>query len=549
METQSNPALRNRFFRRGTHITETLAIPKPPPLPTSHDASAYLYTIRILITTMSQPTKRTRIDPTASANNNNKSKGNNSTTGNNTNLTPTATAKKSIKDHCESLSPQLAPILARVAHEHLLLLIKRHSKMAQATKQGKVTALDPTNAEAMANLELSDIPRSARLNFKVTAPKEVMEDPEFLQLKQVAENYIKTVHHKLTGFVKQSTDIQIKHANSDVDKSLASSFYIIATAVITNSDNSEDAHKIVNSILDAHHESVLKNATTNTLAAFRNNYKLLHNLTDLPNPENVPARSPARRGAGANAAAAAADTGRGESLFPELVDPPNPPALRAAQPTNPQPRTPLHTSIINVKRLFEQLLNYPYEVYLACQKEADKMVALKKLETTIFTTKATEDSAMVVDGENAPSPELLKEMIRKESQRSNAGLQKKINQLEKDLKKARSPNATRGRSHSARRSSASKQKQNANTNGNNRGSSNQRSRRRSTSGSRPPNPNNRRGGTNRRGKGKGKAAGSNRDSGNDNRDKGNNRSRKSSTRSRSNSRRASNRPRDRSNRN
>ena len=512
-----------------------------------------------------QQPKRTRIDPTSSAN---KSKGTASTDGNQPKqLTPTAAAKQCIKDHCESLSPHLATILERVANEHLVLLTKRHSKQAQVDKLGTIANLDPTNAKDMARVEMKDVPRSARINFKVTAPKEISEDNEFLALKEEQEHYMKTVHTRLTGFVKRSNEIQIKHINSSIDNSLAKGLHIIATAVTTENGGNDNPHQIVNSILDSNHESILKYATHNGLNDFRNGYKALHSLADLPNPEALPTPSPARRGVAAQAPMDVSDdTGRDESLFPHLFDPPSPPQPQQQRNNRPQPRTALQTLIVTVKRLYEQLLNYPFEMYLSQKEEADKQVALRQLETTIFTTGATEDAAMVVDGEAAPSPQTLIELIKKESQHTTAGLHKEISSLQKQLKKAgpnnsnskgrkkNAPNQSnkeRGRSQSLRRRTAPKQKEKANSNRNkntNRGPNPNNNRRcsnskngRSGSNTRKPRQN--------RNRVEEQDSGTGHDNRSNNRNYRRSHSRNSSDRNRSNSRRGSGRPRNQSNRN
>ena len=506
--------------------------------------------------------KRTRIDPTASGSSNSQENAAPKAPS------PTAAAKEYIEQHVASLSPHLAPILERTAKEHLALLLKRQNTKALITKFAKVADLDPSDADAMASLESKNVPRSARLNFQITADSEVMEDAHFTNLQNETNLYVKQIQVKLTGFVKEAKILQLKHQDIALDKSLANSMFIIAKACSENGEaqdpddpnaklaSIQKAHTIVNSILDNNHELALKYATQKDLAQFRSGYQALHNLMNLPEPETINiAQSPARRGATANND----PTGQGECIgFGYLGIQPEAPTL----PTPPRPPSQTQTLIVTVKRYFEALLNYPFETYLAHTKEESKAVALRKLNTEIFTTKATEETAMQLDAEAAPSAETVLELIQKESNKNNAMLLKKIAQLEQKLSKPgnsnsnsnsnnnrqnnrrnQNPNNRRGqRSRSASRKKENASKKNNNRNNNNSQSNN--SRRRNSNGSNNSNA------QRNPQRGRNTAAAANRDStGNNNSSGRRSRSNSSSKKKRSNSKRGSNRQSNRSNRN
>jgi len=103
------------------------------------------------------PQKRTRIDPTA--------------------MVPIGEDKQSplaiafcfINAHVTSLLPGLAAIFAKLGHQHLLLLTQRIQRQEMIDKL--------SNDDTF-------LPHSARIEFDLSMPKAVKEDPEHLTLKR-----------------------------------------------------------------------------------------------------------------------------------------------------------------------------------------------------------------------------------------------------------------------------------------------------------------------------------------------------------------------------
>ena len=495
-------------------------------------------------------TKRLRIDPNAlnqpiTATMLTKKKDSTSavTAQKKTSISPTAAALKQIDEFTESLYPQLQNLLPIISKKHLKLLQLRHNKQTAVDRFKNTITIAEQNDAA----QIPSYPKSANFKFSLRPPKKLETNPEFVALQTEADSYMKAVKLQLTKYIKEAAELEAKTLTLEINQSLSDAMIGITTGILqatqyTDYDKDKlvsEAHKIVNSILELDSETILKHSNKTKLEDFRSSYKTLYRLDTLPEPETFQvALSPARR----------RNTARvemiGDSIGHAIMaeqEPPLPPAPRTQ-------RTKSQTQILNIKNAIESLLLRPFDIFLNHSTENNRQAALKKLETELLGTKATEATAMELDSETAPSPAQLGELITKQVAKATAPLQKEINRLQRELtgtqpnnQKTSSKNNRRGRSNSQPRNKpnrrgASNSKRNTNSTRKNTNSTNTTSRPnrgRSPQNSRRPQPG-------RGGRAGGPNKGLNNASSRNNRSTSRRRSSRSSSRPRTNSGRQNN---------
>jgi hypothetical protein len=208
-------------------------------------------------------------------------------------------------------------------------------------------------------------------------------------------------------------------------------------------------------------DSLLKHNNNITTNDFIAGYKAIHGLDSMPQATPMQmAASPARRSHSTTTAMV------GDSIGHAIMNNNNneinsPPRTARATRTNQQ------TRIINTKIQLEELLLRPFDIYTAQTQDVAKSIALRQLETKLFASKATDDTAMIVDNTEAPTPETLQQLITKGIAKATSSMQKEIQRLHAAITnkpnttnsptRSKHPNTTRGRSSSP---GASTQKRN-----------------------------------------------------------------------------------------
>ena len=372
-------------------------------------------------------------------------------------------------------------------------------------KRTSVTAnLDPNKDEDLEKVDPKRVPSSARLKFEITAPKEIKELPAFATLAEEAGKFNKQAQIQYAKYIYRSIQLTIDHHEKSSDNNLADTLYHMALAYV--SDGSTDqtaettrqaetkAHLIAVSCIENYNETILTHANKKDKAEFKELYRTHHSLGALPNATApFSYSSPARilRNGNPTAQAQAQPVGDG-SIFGndgnELLTQ-QPPQINRTLPSDVQ------TTMADLIRKYDSLLVSPMTIYLQRVQDLQKGVAMKKLETDIFTKKATEDADMQVNEQTAVSPELLLEMIQKEATKLQKPLLNEIKSLKKQMAssngrnnnhnnnntnnnpRSNNPKGRRGRSRSKSKSrgnstprGASKNKEKANkSNGNQRG--------------------------------------------------------------------------------
>jgi hypothetical protein len=334
-----------------------------------------------------------------------------------TSQTPIAIAERHIKSHVMSLLPSIANILETTATKHILLLAKAHNKRRHAS-----------------TMENDDeyIPRSARVKFELLVSKKVDESPAFAVLREETATIIMDFQKSLKSKILAATKLEVTSLETTIKEDLAKAICIATRAfLIADGHSTVNHHRVVNTLLDRHHEALLKHATT-TLAEFRSIYKEQHGLDELP-PPFAPAPPPPP----------ATPTPRthenAESLFAQgglyNTQPPAPPAT--APPTNPADR-----EVAKILRALDSTFIVAWDIYQDTQKKQDINLELKKLSTTYFTEAATEDTQMEVDAEGAVDPQQLKELVRKQAQATNKKLNAELSKLKSQFASLRTAKNT-----------------------------------------------------------------------------------------------------------
>jgi hypothetical protein len=354
------------------------------------------------------PNKRTRFDPSASDGT--------SITGKSS-KSPMAAATSHVQAHVASLQPPIATILSRLAKQYLLLL----SKLYHKTKQLETLKDD-----------LSFVPRSARINFELSASKKAKLDAEFPALRDKCTQIIDETTTSLKNQIVLVTDLEIKILRNDVRELFANSLQVITKAFLIADGHSETIlpERMVNTLLDRYHETLLPQYLLCSLAQFRKIYSDLHNLASLPDP--YPTSQPA---------AAAEDTAPSQSLFLSVAEQN---AIRNSARA-PAPRTTEDTVASTLKRTLESIFITSWKLYLRQSETNSIDLALNKLSIEHFDSKATEAAVMEIDMEPPATRQHLDGLIRASVSKQTKKLQAEIQSLKAGLAKQTAPkNAGRG---------------------------------------------------------------------------------------------------------
>ena len=213
-----------------------------------------------------------------------------------------------------------------------------------------------------------------------------------------------------------------------------------------------DPHLRVNNLIETA-PFLFKYAPKDSPTSIRRQYCHYHTLETLPSPTTV-------------------TVAREYGSQAELLQAQHAAATAALQPEN--------IGLKMFQLAAEAILLTPTCSFLDQYEKIQREIALKKLSTEIVDGKTTKDTAMELDAEGAASHELLRNLIRKESQKQNKkydDLQQKYQNLQKELKESQKNGNQRGRQQSG---ASENKKKSANRSGKN-GTQNSQGRSRSGS--------------------------------------------------------------------
>lgn len=171
----------------------------------------------------------------------------------------------------ESLQPHVAHILLPQAKKYCLLRSRSFHKLKQVTKFKTDTEL---------------IPKSAQLNdFELHASKECQEEPEFTAIKEKVNKATQDYRLTLKSNIIELTQVEEKLLEKEANKLLAQGLKLTSrTLLVSVGEDHSKTDLIAVTILDRHHDKLLKHCTDLNKDAFTLLYKQTNGISTLPNP-------------------------------------------------------------------------------------------------------------------------------------------------------------------------------------------------------------------------------------------------------------------------
>jgi hypothetical protein len=306
-------------------------------------------------------------------------------------LTPSTIAGRFIDSYTTSLHPQLAPLINKVAKDHILLLSKRDHKQ-QVTQR----LIDDDDL----------LPRSARFHFKLTFPEKLDTRPEFIALRTEANEITSKYSKELKKLIIKAAQLEITTMNEDIRLHIVKSLRLITqlTMLIDHDTTSQDSKTYQ---LITHYLPILTTNAPMTKQEFCELYKQVHKLNTYPptNTDNV-ATNPIF------------DVDHSDSMFFTQIS-------EVQQQLTPAPPADLD----KLKDIIEAIFVTTWQRYSAQQQENKIAYELKKITTAYLTEEATENAVLDVDSEPPADKRELKALIRQEAKAETKELANKIDQL------------------------------------------------------------------------------------------------------------------------
>ena len=310
------------------------------------------------------------------------------TTNEDTSL-PKKLAEAHIIQTAASLHPQIAPIVTRLGKLHLLLLCKRDQKQKAVQR-----LIDDDNA----------IPRSARFQFTLSAPKRTEASLEYTTLQEKAKAIVTQCGIDLKKVIIQAAKLEIATMDSEIKTDLALCIRLITQAFLIVNNDATNCDNKVHQLASLHIASLSKNASMD-INEFCDVYKKTHTL------ESFPVRVPRET----------IEIDHSDSMF----------ANQIARPTQAADNT--NNNLDSIKQTIESVLITAWSKYTEQQQKNKIALELKKLSASFFTEQATEQSIIEVDQEPAADKVELKALIRQETKAETKLLEKKIDDLTKQI--------------------------------------------------------------------------------------------------------------------
>ena len=397
--------------------------------------------------------KRVRVDPTP-------------TNAAQKTQSPLACAQESLQAFISSLPPSTASILLRLARNHLQLRAHLHNKKTQIEKM--------TN-------DVSFLPRSARVNFKLSGSKPAEQEAEFQTLQTETATLVDKFQRDLKEKIQKATEIEKKLLLTQLNDDLVVALRVATKALLLTYDSSADPDRILSNILDNFSTTFLAFLETDK-ATFQLLFKSRHSLVtfpcpyvatihEVPDPPPPPPQNPATQGTqntqGSQFSLPDTDDDTTttseptDSLMlndyrqrlasqPDAPPPANAPAAAAAPAaTTPAAQTrpsrvvvgplPFALTINKVKRVLEHIFVLPWEKYILQSKHNATSLALQKLATDHFDSTATETAAMEIDTEPPARRELIEDLVQKAVDKRTAKLNSEIGRLRSQLSEKNQP--------------------------------------------------------------------------------------------------------------
>jgi hypothetical protein len=236
------------------------------------------------------------------------------------------------------------------------------------------------------------IPRSAKLQFSLTASPKVMESPEFKTLADETVNLLATFQKELKNKISSTVDLEIKDLKNEVDRNLCIAVHDLAVVCLVNNnpkDLQPPARKLTLLILEKQHSTLLQHTSMTVNTVFVKYKEFLEDPSEVYTFGSI---SEAEKAA----------------LAVPLVD---------------------LTKLCNI--LFVEGWNKRMAVFHERQKE----LALQKAATLILLDKPTSEAAMILDTEQTVDMKTLGELIDRKVAEKTKSLTTTIGRLQQETRR------------------------------------------------------------------------------------------------------------------
>ena len=345
-------------------------------------------------TMTTQPPKRTRIDPTAIL----------PTTTNGTakkaSTAPLALAQSFIKSHISSLHPEIGSVMETHGQAFVLSMSKLHNKQRQLTKM---------------ETDEDFFPRSARFEFKLHPSKAVEQVSSYTDLQEEIDTSINDMKRLFKAYIIRLLKIENEQSAKQLLIDTASSLRQVIDAFKVGHENSPSADIIAATIIEQHHETILKTIPGATLQQFKTEYVKLHSLNTWPNAHIDPQANGSRQSAS-------------QSPFFSQTRTTTPPTPA------PTPTSPTTTLCQTIYTAFRAVFITSWDSYKEQIRKNEITLQIKRLKVNRELEKSAEDTAIAIDDDGTAPPELIAEMVAKKTNEATKPFRKEIADLSNQVK-------------------------------------------------------------------------------------------------------------------
>jgi hypothetical protein len=299
---------------------------------------------------------------------------------------PMAMAESSILSFVASLQQDIATIIEKLSKEHLILLTKLNNKKSILKK-----------------LEDNEdvIPRSARIEFRLSGSKRTEQSAEFITLQEETSVMVNTYRKQLRKQVIKALKLEVKSCEDDLREHFTTAVRLIAKSFLIAEKKSDDTDvdRQINTTMDF----FLTALTTNypmTSDEFSKLYKKIHVLETFPPPPPTD----------------------GNPLLnqPDII---------------PDDITMLNNNIVAA-------FVTPWTTYTEQEESNTVAIKLKQLSSGYFSDRNTAIAVSTVDLEPAADKPELSALIRKETNAEHRALRQEINTLRQQITGLKKPAKT-----------------------------------------------------------------------------------------------------------
>jgi hypothetical protein len=288
---------------------------------------------------------------------------------------PLALAEANIKSFVASLQSELASIIEKVAKEHLTLLSKLNNKKSILKKV-------EDNEDF--------IPRSARIEFRLTGSQRTELSAEFIALQEetsiMTQDYRKALRKQVIKLMK----IEQSTFEDELREHLVTAIRLVAKSFLIAEKKTDDVDFKTNTLMGFFLGTISTNCPMGT-DTFNKLYKKIHCL--------------------------------------EVYPPPSPPNTN---PLDDQPDI-VPPDITKLNNIVTSVFVTPWTIYKEQEESNTVAMALKRLSTGYFTDRETAVAVSTVDLEPAADKPELSALIRKETHAEHQALRKELHNLRQQI--------------------------------------------------------------------------------------------------------------------